>query len=156
MDIGSPREYLKFYHYLFLDYSPLLANEILTKHNMELNSKNDKSFIDGVYRLMRDMFNFVPKLTRDHFFTAGYAQVKAAMTCEIIALIQGKVKSLQPHVSSCLASATANTVGMNKSTSNLRRNVSGSSIESNSLAKVSLNICLLLNFDRRHVFLIKL
>lgn len=137
MDIGSPREYLKFYHYLFLDYSPLLANEILTKHNMELNSKNDKSFIDGVYKLMRDMFNFVPKLTRDHFFIAGYAQVKAAMTCEIIALIQGKVKSLQPQSSSCLAPAGLNSLSQTK-TMGLKRNVSSSSIETTSLSRASI------------------
>lgn len=96
IDIGSPREYLKLYHYLFMDYSPLIANEILTKHHLELNSKNDKIFVDGVYRIMRDMFAYVPKLTREHFFSTGYAQVKALMTCEIIALIQSKVKCSQP------------------------------------------------------------
>ena len=100
MDIGSPREYLKFYHYLFMDYSPLIAQEILIKHNMELNSKNDKAFMDGVYKLMRDMFDYFPKLSRDHFFSGGFSQVKADMTCDIVSLIQGKLKALQPKPTS--------------------------------------------------------
>lgn len=106
MDIGSPREYLKLFHYLFMDYSPLIAQEILTKHNMELNSKNDKAFIDGVYKIIRDMFAYVPKLNRDQFFTPGFAQVKAQVACEIIELIRGKLKSLQPATVSCIASSS--------------------------------------------------
>lgn len=125
MDIGSPREYLKFYHYLFMDYSPVIAQEILTKHNMELNSKNDKAFIDGVYKLMRDMFDYVPKLTRDHFFSTGYSQVKANMTCEIIAHIQSKLKSQQPS-SSCLASVSS---GYSSLPRNIKTSVSNTSID---------------------------
>lgn len=125
MDIGSPREYLKFYHYLFLDYSPQLAHEILTKHNMELNSKNDKAFVDGVYKLMRDMFDYVPKLTRDHFFSTGYSQVKANMTCEIVSHIQSKLKSQQPS-SSCLASSNP---GYSSLPRNIKTSVSNTSID---------------------------
>lgn len=125
MDIGSPREYLKFYHYLFMDYSPVIAQEILTKHNMELNSKNDKAFIDGVYKLMRDMFDYVPKLTRDHFFSTGYSQVKANMTCEIIAHIQSKLKSQQAS-NSCLASVSSSYSSLPR---NIKTSVSNTSID---------------------------
>ena len=136
MDIGSPREYLKLYHYLFMDYSPLIANEILTKHSMEINSKNDKAFIDGVYRIIRDMFAYVPKLNRDQFFTAGFAQVKAIVTCEIIALIQGKIKSLQPSsslaaTSSVLASsASSSLIVSHNQKGGLKKSLSNNSVES--------------------------
>ncbi len=124
MDIGSPREYLKLFHYLFMDYSPLIANEILVKHNLELNTKNDKAFIDGVYKVIRDMFAYVPKINRDQFFTKGFAQVKAHMACEIIALIQGKLKSIQPT-----STSTAN----NSLSSSLQKNNISKSLSNNSI-----------------------
>lgn len=134
MEIGSPREYLKLYHYLFMDYSPLIAAEILNKHNMELSSKNDKAFIDGVYRIVRDMFAYVPKLTRDQFFSVSFAQVKATMTCEIIGLIQGKLKTLQPHTTSNSFASNSlltqrNLISSNLS-NNLKKSVSNNSIDS--------------------------
>lgn len=145
IDIGSPREYLKLYHYLFMDFSPLIANEILTKHNMELNSKSDKAFIDGVYKICRDMFNYVPKLTRDHFFSSGYALVKATMTIEIITLIQGKLKSLQPTQSvTCVASSSGHSFSNKSSSSlsgialanNIKKSNSSTSIDSTIQLKV--------------------
>ncbi len=66
--------------------------EILNKFQMELQGKNDKSFIDSIYKLMRDMLNYKPPLTKEQFFSIGYAEIKALMACEIISLIQQKFK----------------------------------------------------------------
>jgi len=129
MDIGSPREYLKLFHYLFMDYSPLIANEILVKHNLELNSKNDKAFIDGIYRVLRDMFAYVPKLNRDQFFTVGFAQVKAIMACEVIGLMQGKLKSLQPASTSFLANSS-NSSSSSQQKISISKSLSNNSIDS--------------------------
>lgn len=96
IEIGSPKEYLRLFHYLFLNYSPLIASEILNKHNMELASKNDKMFIDGIYKLFRDMLGYVPKLTKEQFFQMSFAQIKATMAAEVVELIQQKHRSLQP------------------------------------------------------------
>jgi hypothetical protein len=92
---GSIREYLRLYHYIFLDYSPQIAAEIVNKHNIELNYRNDKAFIDGIYRLCRDMLKYAPKLNRDQFFHTGFAQAKAEMASDIIE----KIKSIQPSPS---------------------------------------------------------
>jgi hypothetical protein len=86
---------LKLYHYLFLDYSPQIASEIVSKFNMELSLKNDKLFIDGVYKLARDMLNYVPKLTRDQFFQTSFAQPKALMAVDIIELVHQRLKTTQ-------------------------------------------------------------
>ena len=56
--------------------------------------------MEGVYKLLRDMFDYVPKLTQTQFFMTSYAQVKATMACDIINLIQQKAKSLQPAAAS--------------------------------------------------------
>ncbi|CAF0805314.1 unnamed protein product [Brachionus calyciflorus] len=92
INLGSPREYLRLFHHAFLDYSPALASEILLKHGMELSSKNDKLFIDGIYKLVRDMFGYVPKLTKDQFFQTSFAQIKALMASEIIEHILERFK----------------------------------------------------------------
>lgn len=98
INLGSPKEYLRLYHHVFLDYNPALAAEILTKHGMELSSKNDKMFIDGIYKLVRDMFGYVPKLTKDQFFQTSFAQIKALMASDIIELILERFK-ITPTVS---------------------------------------------------------
>lgn len=53
--------------------------------------------MEGVYKLLRDMFDYVPKLTQAQFFMTSYAQVKATMAYDVISLIVKKVKALQPH-----------------------------------------------------------
>lgn len=72
---------------------------------MELSSKNDKLFIDGIYKLVRDMFSYVPKLTKDQFFQTSFAQIKALMAAEIIEQVQEKLKALNPSSSSSSATA---------------------------------------------------
>lgn len=59
---------------------------------MELNGKNDKAFIDSIYKLMRDMFNYKPPINKDQFFNTGYVELKALMACELINLFQQRFK----------------------------------------------------------------
>jgi hypothetical protein len=59
---------------------------------MELQAKNDKSFMDSIYKLMRDMLDYKPPITKEQFFTIGFIEVKALMACEIITAIQKKFK----------------------------------------------------------------
>lgn len=88
---GSVKEYLRVYHYLFLDYNAQIASDIVSKHNVELSFANDKVFVDGVYRLCRDMLAYTPRLTKDQFFHAGFAQAKAEMAADIIEKVRGFV-----------------------------------------------------------------
>ena len=106
INFGSPKEYLKLYHYLLIDYHPAIALEILNKHQMELQGKNDKSFIDSIYKLMRDMLNYKPPITKEQFFATSFAEVKALMACEIIAAIQRKFKLtiFKPHPTAAVGS----------------------------------------------------
>jgi hypothetical protein len=94
---GGVKEHLKIYHYIFLSFSPSLASEILNKHNLELNHKSDKCFVDGIYKLARDMLTYVPKLTKDQFFQTNFATQKCQMTIDLIKLVQQKCKSFQAN-----------------------------------------------------------
>jgi hypothetical protein len=76
-----------------MDFSPALACEIVEMHQMELRSKSDKLFIDGVYKLCRDVFAYVPKLRREQFFQLNYSVAKAYMAVEIIELVKKHVKN---------------------------------------------------------------
>ena len=62
-----------------LSYNPGITDEILKKH--QLITKNNKYFIDDVYRVLGEMFEYVPKLIKVHFFNTAikYLQVKANM-----------------------------------------------------------------------------
>ena len=105
---GSPKELMKLYQYLFCEYSPVISAEVTGKHQVELAGKEDKPFMECVYRLIRDMFDYVPKLTRDQFFSASYAQVKATMAIEIIDLVQKKLKT--PPTAGSSSSSSSSTV----------------------------------------------
>lgn len=109
LSTGTPTHYLTLYHYLFLNYSHLLAGEILEKHQIELQNKTDKAFMEGIYKLLRDMFDYAPKLTQTQFFSTSYAQVKAQMACEIISLVQQKVKLLNTTTNSITSSGSSTT-----------------------------------------------
>ena len=107
---GGPREHLKLYHFLFLSYSPQLAAEILLKHNLELNHKSDKLFMDGVYKLVRDMLDYVPKLTKDQFFHPSFAMQKCQMATDLVKLVQAKCKTYQTTATVSSTSIAANTI----------------------------------------------
>ncbi|CAF1489529.1 unnamed protein product [Didymodactylos carnosus] len=89
---GNPCELLKIYHYVFLDYSPAFAKKLLSKCNCELYAKTDSGFIDSMYKALRDYFNYKPSLTKDQFFTTGFAERKLQMACDIISMIKNECK----------------------------------------------------------------
>ena len=131
--------------------SPALASEILVKHNLELNGKSDKGFVDGIYKLARDMLTYVPKLTKDQFFQTSFATQKCQMTIDLIRLIQQKCKSFQtsektaassgPGVSNDLG-GREKALGVSSSmySLNLKSNVVNGSCSSNASSSSSSSI----------------
>lgn len=104
---GSFTEFLKIYHYLFLNYSASIAAEILNNYNETLASKTDKQFMDTIYKLCRVMLNYTPKINQTQFFHNGFTVVKCIMCTEIIELIKVKSKSLQPTTSNVVATSSS-------------------------------------------------
>ncbi len=87
---------MKIYHYVFLNYSPHIASEIVNKHNLELTHKTDKYFIDGIYKLFRDMLNYTPKINKEQFIQNGFMVAKCNMCADVIELVRLKAKAIHP------------------------------------------------------------
>lgn len=97
---GYPEEFLPLIHFALLGFSRLLARS-LASLGFELYGKSDLRFMDGVYKVdsllaldslsalanaslkvLRDEFNYFPRLSREQFFSTGYAEQKMLLTSE--------------------------------------------------------------------------
>ncbi|ESP03767.1 hypothetical protein LOTGIDRAFT_110175 [Lottia gigantea] len=92
---GVPTAFLPIYHYAFTQYSSAVAAKI-AEMDIELFGKSDLRFMEAVYKILRDMFKYKPLISKDQFFSSGFAERKVIMTTEILGLIRAKKKELQP------------------------------------------------------------
>lgn len=92
---GIPKAFLPIVHYVFLDYSILLAQHFASKE-YELYGKTDLRFMEAVYKVLRDEFGYKPQLTREQFLTIGFAERKIILLCCILKLLREKHDELNP------------------------------------------------------------
>ncbi|XP_013417622.1 uncharacterized protein LOC106178818 isoform X2 [Lingula anatina] len=92
---GKPSAFLPLYHYAFVTYSCYIAKAI-TDINIELYGKTDLRFMEGVYKVLREMFNYKPPVTKEQFFSTGFAERKVIMCTEILNMIKAKHRRLAP------------------------------------------------------------
>ncbi|GFS13784.1 centrosomal protein of 44 kDa-like [Elysia marginata] len=97
---GSPKAYLPIYNFLFTSYNSKFNEDIVNSNN-ELYGKSDMRFMEAVYKIMRDMFDYKAKITRDQFFAPGFSEQKVIMAKEVLHLVRGRYnppKSKRFHV----------------------------------------------------------
>lgn len=89
MMAGDPEVYLPIYDYLFQWYNTRLANEIL-KRDLKLPpyKHNRTKFLDAMYLVLRELFQWKPPLSTAQFFSSGYAEKKIIMCRDIVKLIK--------------------------------------------------------------------
>ncbi|KAM5173879.1 centrosomal protein of 44 kDa isoform 4-T7 [Callospermophilus lateralis] len=90
---GDTAASLPIISYSLTSYSPYVT-ELLMESNVELIAKNDLRFIDTVYKLLRDQFNYKPILTKKQFIQCGFAEWKIQITCDILNCVMKKHKEL--------------------------------------------------------------
>ncbi|KAM4802542.1 centrosomal protein of 44 kDa [Urocitellus parryii] len=90
---GDTAACLPIISYSLTSYSPYVT-ELLMESNVELIAKNDLRFIDTVYKLLRDQFNYKPILTKKQFIQCGFAEWKIQITCDILNCVMKKHKEL--------------------------------------------------------------
>ncbi|XP_061280941.1 centrosomal protein of 44 kDa isoform X3 [Bos javanicus] len=90
---GDTAASLPIISYSLTSYSPYVA-ELLVDSNIELLAKNDLRFIDTVYKLLRDQFNYKPILTKKQFIQCGFAEWKIQIICDILNCVMKKHKEL--------------------------------------------------------------
>lgn len=90
---GDAAASLPIISYSLTSYSPYVT-ELLVDSNVELIAKNDVRFVDTVYKLLRDQFNYKPILTKKQFIQCGFAEWKIQITCDILNFVMKKHKEL--------------------------------------------------------------
>ena len=91
--LGSPASFLPLWHAALMLYSLPLANTIAAQ-GYKLYGKSDLRFLQGVYGVLRDLFQFQPRLPKEKFLRKGYAERKIILTLNILLLCQEKHKKI--------------------------------------------------------------
>ncbi|XP_062473649.1 centrosomal protein of 44 kDa isoform X3 [Pezoporus occidentalis] len=90
---GDPAAFLPIISYSFTSFSTYIA-ELLVKCDVELTAKSDLRFIEAIYKLLRDQFQYKPVLTKQQFLQFGFVERKMQIVCDIINCVVKKHKEL--------------------------------------------------------------
>ncbi|XP_042322472.1 centrosomal protein of 44 kDa isoform X2 [Sceloporus undulatus] len=90
---GDPSVFLPIISYCFTSFSTHIT-ELLVESDVELTAKNDLRFIEAVYKLLRDQFQYKPILSKQQFLHCGFAERKIQIVCDIISLVYKRDKEL--------------------------------------------------------------
>ncbi|XP_051876113.1 centrosomal protein of 44 kDa isoform X1 [Pristis pectinata] len=90
---GDPAAFLPIVSYAFTSYSTYVTEQLITS-GVELVGKNDTRFLDAVYKVLRDQFQYKPLLLKDQFLHCGFAERKIQLLCDIINIVTKKHKEL--------------------------------------------------------------
>ncbi|NXW08482.1 CEP44 protein, partial [Fregetta grallaria] len=90
---GDPAAFLPIISYSFTSFSTYIA-ELLVKCDVELTAKSDLRFVEAIYKLLRDQFQYKPILTKQQFLQFGFAERKMQIVCDIINCVVKKHKEL--------------------------------------------------------------
>ncbi|KAG8453816.1 hypothetical protein GDO86_000444 [Hymenochirus boettgeri] len=90
---GDPSATLPIISYTFTCYSTYIT-EVLVSLDVELTTKSDLRFIDAVYKVLRDVFNYKPVLTKQQFLQCAFSERKIQIICDIIDAVVKKHKEI--------------------------------------------------------------
>ncbi|XP_029432823.1 centrosomal protein of 44 kDa isoform X3 [Rhinatrema bivittatum] len=90
---GDPAASLPIINYAFSSYSNYIA-EILVDSVAGFTAKSDLRFIEAIYKVLRDQFQYKPILTKQQFLQFGFAERKIQLVCDIIKFVMKKHKEL--------------------------------------------------------------
>ncbi|XP_022098965.1 centrosomal protein of 44 kDa-like isoform X2 [Acanthaster planci] len=90
---GLAQEFLPLLHYILLDFSHPMAGHIIN-NDIQLYGKSDDKFLAAVYKVLRDIFHYKPSITRQQFFSRGFAEHKIILVVDLIRMVKEKHKEL--------------------------------------------------------------
>ncbi|XP_034969959.2 centrosomal protein of 44 kDa isoform X1 [Zootoca vivipara] len=90
---GDPSAFLPIISYCFTSFSTYIA-ELLVESDVKLMAKNDLRFVDAVYKVLRDQFQYKPVLSKQQFLQYGFAERKIQIVCDIINSVYKRHKEL--------------------------------------------------------------
>ncbi|XP_029921866.1 centrosomal protein of 44 kDa [Myripristis murdjan] len=83
---GDPSAFLPIVSFALTSFSSLLAEQLVAA-GLELTGKTDLRFTDTLYKILRDMFQYKPILSKQQFLQWGFSQRKVSVICDIINLV---------------------------------------------------------------------
>ncbi|XP_030284134.1 centrosomal protein of 44 kDa isoform X3 [Sparus aurata] len=93
LSTGDASAFLPILSFTLISFSPPLAEQ-LTVTGLELTCKTDLRFTDTLYKVLRDVFNYKPILTKQQFLQRGFSQRKISVMCDVINLVLQKHNQL--------------------------------------------------------------
>ena len=92
---GVPSSFLPIFHFAFTSFDAEFTKELVDM-NIELYGKTDFRFMEGIYKVLRDVFSFKPPISKQQFFSpASFVEQKVIMCTKILQLVQAKSKKQQ-------------------------------------------------------------
>ncbi|KAJ3061930.1 Centrosomal protein of 44 kDa, partial [Podochytrium sp. JEL0797] len=85
LSTGDPSAFLPLLHFVLLESDATLAAHFAHKAHT-LHAKRDGRFVDSVYKLLRDEFGYKPVLSREQFFSNGFAERKLLFVLDVARL----------------------------------------------------------------------
>lgn len=82
---GEPGAFLPMLHYALLSFSRTVARALLDR-GFDLAGKSDLRFIEGVIRVLQDVFNYRPGLLPGQILTRGFAERKVILVHDIVVM----------------------------------------------------------------------
>jgi len=91
---GNSDIFLPIIHYSFFNYSEHVKN-FLIENKYEIYAKNDIDFIEMIFKILNNLFNYKPPLSSNQFFKNGYSYEKILFCINIIDMVKIKNKELK-------------------------------------------------------------
>ncbi|XP_031605066.1 uncharacterized protein LOC116327593 isoform X2 [Oreochromis aureus] len=91
---GDPSAFLPILSFTLTSFSPPFAEQLMAA-GLELTGKTDLRFTETVYKVLRDIFQYKPMLTKQQFLQWGFSQRKISVICDIINLVLQKHSQLK-------------------------------------------------------------
>lgn len=90
---GEASSILPILHFCLLSYSKVFA-EYIVEQGFDLMTKNDFSFVESVFKILRQKFNYRPVLKIGQFLATGYAERKIMMLLDLIKIVKTRTNEL--------------------------------------------------------------
>lgn len=91
---GDPSAFLPILSFTLTSFSPPFAEQLMAA-GLELTGKTDLRFTEAVYKVLRDVFQYKPMLTKQQFLQWGFSQRKISVICDVINLVLQKHSQLK-------------------------------------------------------------
>ncbi|KAJ9596544.1 hypothetical protein L9F63_012443 [Diploptera punctata] len=94
---GDPWTFVSIYNYLFFESEKCINRNISHGISPEAYNKNDEEKVSGsgIYKILKTVFGYIPRLTLEEFIANNHAKQKVLMCQDVIKLIQDRTSHLK-------------------------------------------------------------